>query len=880
MATMGISPVKSQNVSQGFTTVLTSAFFEWLLMFMLFIDGIFSYLVTKFARSCELQAPCLLCSRLDRVLGKEKLGFYWDLICHNHKLEISSLVLCYTHKKLVNGHGMCENCLFSFATINKYNAETYRLLVGKLGEDTNSVLDHDPILEEYKPSSSSTRHCSCCSKPYIPSESDKRLFQTKSIESEAAELDLSLSGAVEHSHEGLKKKQYIPSGSVGAPQLGSKRLDPLSHIGYTELKITSDSESEILLSDDDDANTIPCETNQPKEDVTVHSLLPEPRVITLADDLATEKLIIPAFVSEPSDAMPQVRSNAIKLNGTASEAPTAAIGHGLEELDWQKLEHKVDPSVLPALTHTDDTPASFNSVETPVELSKQVLDDAEASEVPQTSVAEKGEISKTGSGPITGGVIGSEINPMLVDTVHQMPNSLDLGDAYRLAVSNRGRQSSGILADQRTGKDSAKVSGEFKVLLSQMSATRGFELPLNDISPRVSGNVDDLKTFDSSTPTGLHILQKRISLERNESGLSLDGSIVSEIEGESMVDRLKRQVEHDRKTIIALYKELDEERNASAISANQAMAMITRLQEEKAALHMEALQYLRMMEEQSEYDMEALQKTNDLLTEKEKEMQDLEAELEFYRKKFPDETMLENTLQPTCDPKIEDVRMEHSDASCVGNDVDVPSNVVMVKPKICDNVERKEMSFNDKHMSIMKNSLLEIEEERLYISECLKILEVKLRLFSNDGACSNLANGEYSGNGVSDSKELNHKEGSQEDGGMEETDLPVQNDISVSRGSPHAGGSFALSQNSQFVGKESGQSSSIFCRENDLIALGNEISHLNDRLESLEADRDFLEHSVNSLRNGDEGLQFIQQIASDLQELRKIGIRRRNQTVS
>ncbi|CBI35190.3 unnamed protein product, partial [Vitis vinifera] len=595
-----------------------------------------------------------------------------------------------------------------------------------------------------------------------------RLFQTKSIESEAAELDLSLSGA---------------------------RLDPLSHIGYTELKITSDSESEILLSDDDDANTIPCETNQPKEDVTVHSLLPEPRVITLADDLATEKLIIPAFVSEPSDAMPQVRSNAIKLNGTASEAPTAAIGHGLEELDWQKLEHKVDPSVLPALTHTDDTPASFNSVETPVELSKQVLDDAEASEVPQTSVAEKGEISKTGSGPITGGVIGSEINPMLVDTVHQMPNSLDLGDAYRLAVSNRGRQSSGILADQRTGKDSAKVSGEFKVLLSQMSATRGFELPLNDISPRVSGNVDDLKTFDSSTPTGLHILQKRISLERNESGLSLDGSIVSEIEGESMVDRLKRQVEHDRKTIIALYKELDEERNASAISANQAMAMITRLQEEKAALHMEALQYLRMMEEQSEYDMEALQKTNDLLTEKEKEMQDLEAELEFYRKKFPDETI----------------------------------NV---------------------------NSLLEIEEERLYISECLKILEVKLRLFSNDGACSNLANGEYSGNGVSDSKELNHKEGSQEDG------------------------SFALSQNSQFVGKESGQSSSIFCRENDLIALGNEISHLNDRLESLEADRDFLEHSVNSLRNGDEGLQFIQQIASDLQELRKIGIRRRNQTVS
>ena len=368
MATMGIPSVKSQKVSQGFTTVLASAFFEWLLMFMLFIEAIFSYLVTKFARSCELQSPCLLCSRLDHFLGKEKLGFYWDLICNNHKLEISSLVLCYTHNKLVNGRGMCENCLFSFATINKSNAETYRLLEGKLGEDTNSVFYHDPMLEENKPSSSSARQCSCCSKPYVSNESDKRLFPTKSIDSEAAEPDLSLSGVVEHSDEDLKKKRYVLSGSVVT---GSKRTDPLSHIGYTELKLTSDTESEVLISDDD-ANTIPCETNVHKEDVTVHCVLPKPRVITLADDLATEKLIIPPFASEPSDEMPLVQSNVIKLNETASESPTAVIGHGLEELDWPKLELNADPSVLPKLTCIDDTPASFNSAGTPAELSKEI----------------------------------------------------------------------------------------------------------------------------------------------------------------------------------------------------------------------------------------------------------------------------------------------------------------------------------------------------------------------------------------------------------------------------------------------------------------------------------------------------------------------------
>lgn len=76
----------------------------------------------------------------------------------------------------------------------------------------------------------------------------------------------------------------------------------------------------------------------------------------------------------------------------------------------------------------------------------------------------------------------------------------------------------------------------------------------------------------------------RVSLERNESSLSLDGSIVSEIEGESVVDWLKRQVEHDRKLLSALYKELEEERNASAVATNQAMAMITRLQKETATL--------------------------------------------------------------------------------------------------------------------------------------------------------------------------------------------------------------------------------------------------------------------------------------------------------
>ncbi|KAK6935619.1 GTD-binding domain [Dillenia turbinata] len=81
-----------------------------------------------------------------------------------------------------------------------------------------------------------------------------------------------------------------------------------------------------------------------------------------------------------------------------------------------------------------------------------------------------------------------------------------------------------------------------------------------------------------------------------------------------------RQVRLDCKSLITLYLELDEERSASAVTANNAMTMIIRLQAEKAAVQMEALQYQRMMEEQAEYDQEALQVLKDLLAKQEEEI--------------------------------------------------------------------------------------------------------------------------------------------------------------------------------------------------------------------------------------------------------------------
>ncbi|KAL7132293.1 hypothetical protein ABFS83_12G063400 [Erythranthe nasuta] len=103
-----------------------------------------------------------------------------------------------------------------------------------------------------------------------------------------------------------------------------------------------------------------------------------------------------------------------------------------------------------------------------------------------------------------------------------------------------------------------------------------------------------------------------------------------------IIERLKSALREERNNLEGLYSELEEERSASAVAANQTMAMINRLQDEKAAMQMEAFQYHRMMEEQSEYDQEALYSLNQVVMKREKEKQEIEKELELCRKKLLD----------------------------------------------------------------------------------------------------------------------------------------------------------------------------------------------------------------------------------------------------
>lgn len=127
----------------------------------------------------------------------------------------------------------------------------------------------------------------------------------------------------------------------------------------------------------------------------------------------------------------------------------------------------------------------------------------------------------------------------------------------------------------------------------------------------------------------------------SESGYSsavedLDDQAQLDIENNQDVkDReLLEDLQRERETVAALYSELEEERSCSASAACEAMAMISRLQEEKAAVQMEARQFKRMVVEKATYDQEAIEALNELLLSREQEKIALEEEIRVCKEKL------------------------------------------------------------------------------------------------------------------------------------------------------------------------------------------------------------------------------------------------------
>ncbi|RZB72120.1 putative myosin-binding protein 4 isoform G [Glycine soja] len=745
---------------KGFISLLTSAACEWLLIFLLLLNALLSYMLTKFASYCQLQMPCLLCSRLDQILCRERPEFYVNLFCSSHKSEISSLILCHIHGKLADGHRMCDDCLLSVTAKTKCNAKTHKLLVGKFGLVLGGSGFKSPSLSRdlfagSKGARLCTRQCTCCGKLWKSDQNSPRSIQLKSPGRAFLKPNIPFPCAPRQSRlnhrDNLKKMRDKFPGSEG-----KSSFQPLSHIGYTELRLNSDSESEFLFSDDDDVSSVFHEnieaSNDPKAQVT----------------------------SAPS-------SNCI---------PSALNPENLNDSSAKSMPLPSDQCVEPNVSEHQDVNA--NSAE---EINLQ----QEKQETFSSDLAELISINEVSPSPIVMNVPDRE--------------SEDTADVAQ--ASDTG------MVSEKKGEVLEKIGTEEK----------------------------------ASTETHLEVLQKSSSVE---SGIdSLDESNIDEIEGDSNDDRLRRQIEYYKKCMDSLQKELEAERNASAVATNEAMSMITRLQEEKAALQMEALQYLRMMEEQAEYDNDELEKVNDLLTEKEKEIQDLEAELEYYRSNLgDDEPMVHNMHKESRDLKGEDVTVQNTGVHNITNTASSSKNAEVSK------VGEEDVTSG--------TTFLEFEEEKEYISQCLKNLEEKVHQISlhapNDRS-EKLEVSELNQQGASNG------EGHQLDG-HEDTGLSTEKSINTLNGNHiDKDGSAAEDVDACSLSAENNHSKSPelqICtprREVELVALENEISDLNERLEALEFDHDLLEHLTNSLQNGNDGKQFIQDIAHRLHELRKIAIR-------
>lgn len=112
---------------------------------------------------------------------------------------------------------------------------------------------------------------------------------------------------------------------------------------------------------------------------------------------------------------------------------------------------------------------------------------------------------------------------------------------------------------------------------------------------------------------------------------------------------LRKMVQMERLRADTACLELEKERMASATAAEETMAMILRLQNEKSFIEMEANQYRRLAEEKQLHDQEVIHSLQWLLLKHESERAVLEDQLKLYQQRL-------NLF-------VEDEECQHSDKS-------------------------------------------------------------------------------------------------------------------------------------------------------------------------------------------------------------------------
>ncbi|KAL2462970.1 putative myosin-binding protein 6 [Forsythia ovata] len=219
-----------------FANFMIYAVLEWVMIILLFIDGILSFISYELAKFFESRIPCLICTKINRILVRKNSNFcYNNSLCEVHKKDISALAYCHVHKKLSDLGGMCEGCLLSFATEKgSSDCGKYKSLVGILHKDIDCFVEdfdsknHTTLLknkdtgEQVDENGTVLSKCSCCGE----------LLKTRTSSTYSRSLSMD-----------------APTPSPRAPLLANRNEGvhnmELPHIKYKELKFNSDNEPEV-----------------------------------------------------------------------------------------------------------------------------------------------------------------------------------------------------------------------------------------------------------------------------------------------------------------------------------------------------------------------------------------------------------------------------------------------------------------------------------------------------------------------------------------------------------------------------------------------------------------------------------------------------------
>lgn len=120
-------------------------------------------------------------------------------------------------------------------------------------------------------------------------------------------------------------------------------------------------------------------------------------------------------------------------------------------------------------------------------------------------------------------------------------------------------------------------------------------------------------------------------LKRNHSEMTSISEGIARVELENEAAALREALARHQQTILDLCTELEAERNSSATATTETLAMILRLQREKADVQIEATQFKRFAEEKMTHDQQEISELEEMLFKKDQALQSLSCEVQAYK---------------------------------------------------------------------------------------------------------------------------------------------------------------------------------------------------------------------------------------------------------